>query len=685
MTVNAKISKGDYNQIQSLISSVLGTGSGTFGYGQTVRSSQVSESNKITINEWARLREDILSCYLHTTNASPANPQAAVNTIIRSNETNSPYTRYKILADEFLDVGFRMTAPPAGRFTLDTYPVSSTTWPGIYGEYWRTQTQSIIRLEWTNSNNARAFFNSGGRFRIQTRRTNGNVSTQNSEWTALLNSAGTQEWGGNVPSGGTGETQTINGSNFYRLDNQFRTFYTISKTGTYSANSYTIQARAVNATNNNNSTGTASIIEFRILWTDDFNSTSPGSPDRVDGNLEVLLSNTRAVGSLFPSGVFTIQQPTVTITPPAPVGIIAGSTYSITPSSTSVNEGSSVTFTVNTTNVPNNTRLYWTIFGGPNVTSGDFVATSGNFLINNNTGSATVSLVADNTTEGSEFFYLELRSGSTSGPIIATSRSIFINDTSFTQVVEIASGDVTSTTNLRTFAINNGWDQIQRLEFIVRSGVRLVGTRNDNYNGTDTPLPGTTSRHRNTAGLVVEGSYPNGLIIRNQGSIFGRGGTGGNGGLNANGDPGRHGGSGIVFVTGISATFINLINTGLISGGGGGGGGGATTLSNARGGGGGGGAPLGTGGTGGTGSNGTNATILIRGSGGNADLGFSAGGHGGSWATIGANGSGQRPNGTRTGGAAGPGGFSIVGNSAITNTTNTGTILGTQVSTLGLA
>ncbi len=72
MTVNAKIVKADYNNIRSKVVSVLGTGSVDYGYGQTVRSSAVDESNKVTINEWGNLYYDIVNCYVHQTGAGPA-------------------------------------------------------------------------------------------------------------------------------------------------------------------------------------------------------------------------------------------------------------------------------------------------------------------------------------------------------------------------------------------------------------------------------------------------------------------------------------------------------------------------------------------------------------------------------------------------------------------------------------
>ncbi len=74
MTVNARIRKSDYNTIRTKVVDVLGVGSIDYGYGQTVRSSAVDESNKVTINEWSNLYYDIVNCYVHQTGAAPPSP-----------------------------------------------------------------------------------------------------------------------------------------------------------------------------------------------------------------------------------------------------------------------------------------------------------------------------------------------------------------------------------------------------------------------------------------------------------------------------------------------------------------------------------------------------------------------------------------------------------------------------------
>jgi hypothetical protein len=122
--------------------------------------------------------------------------------------------------------------------------------------------------------------------------------------------------------------------------------------------------------------------------------------------------------------------------PPPPPPPPAIPTYAITGSPTVVNEGSSVTFTIVTTNVGNGTILYWTTNapdGELNTPSaGDFTdnTTEGSVTINSNAGSFIRTLVEDSATEGDEVFVIKLRQDSTSGAVLATSNIVIIGDTS---------------------------------------------------------------------------------------------------------------------------------------------------------------------------------------------------------------------------------------------------------------
>lgn len=131
------------------------------------------------------------------------------------------------------------------------------------------------------------------------------------------------------------------------------------------------------------------------------------------------------------SGTIVATASTVTV---SDTSITLIPTYEVIPTTTSVNEGSNVTFNVNTSNVFNNTTLYWTNSGtttGPDFSGGN---NSGSFTIRGNTGNVTLSLVADQTTEGPETIIFRVRTGSTSGSIVATADTVTVNDTSLTLI-----------------------------------------------------------------------------------------------------------------------------------------------------------------------------------------------------------------------------------------------------------
>lgn len=109
-------------------------------------------------------------------------------------------------------------------------------------------------------------------------------------------------------------------------------------------------------------------------------------------------------------------------------------TYSLSGPS-SVNEGSNANFTVTTTGI-GSTTLYWTVLHG-STTSADLSPNSGSVAISGDSGSFSIYVNADATTEGTEYFYVQLRTGSISGGVVATSGGVNINDTSQTPLPTI--------------------------------------------------------------------------------------------------------------------------------------------------------------------------------------------------------------------------------------------------------
>jgi len=107
------------------------------------------------------------------------------------------------------------------------------------------------------------------------------------------------------------------------------------------------------------------------------------------------------------------------------------STASMTESSTSIDEGQTLTSTITTTNCPDGVVLYWTVDQHTGaINSSDFSAYSGTAVINSNSGSITTNIVADVATEGEEKFAILLFTDSGYSNNIASTNVITINDTS---------------------------------------------------------------------------------------------------------------------------------------------------------------------------------------------------------------------------------------------------------------
>jgi hypothetical protein len=184
--------------------------------------------------------------------------------------------------------------------------------------------------------------------------------------------------------------------------------------------------------------------------------------------------------------------------------------------------------------------------------------------------------------------------------------------------------------NLRTLAVSAGWDQSSAVQATINSGVSINGSVAAN----------------STAALTIDGSWPGGVTLINNGSIVGRGGNGSTSGPGINPQVAGTAGGRALLVS----VAVTLQNNGTIAGGGGGGGAGANAIgsaecemgeassnSNAGGGGGGGGqSSIGFNSSGGAGitSSASGCGIIINGSNGGTGTSSSAGGGGAGGSVI---------------------------------------------------
>ena len=122
----------------------------------------------------------------------------------------------------------------------------------------------------------------------------------------------------------------------------------------------------------------------------------------------------------------------------------SAATYNVS-GATTVIEGNTVTYTVNTTGVPDGTTLYYR-----HNRSSDATPSSGNFTINSNTASFTITFTQDYRVESDETLTMDIKIGGTYGTTVATMNTV-ISDKSFT----IALTPAATTINESTTATSN--------------------------------------------------------------------------------------------------------------------------------------------------------------------------------------------------------------------------------------
>ncbi len=358
MPVNDKILYTDFNTIQNTIAQILGTGSGTFGYGQRVLSSPVSGAtgtggvlgggsgaDKITADQYSKLRSDIITVYrkIYGTDPTPADP--IVGQLIRwvtlAGATTSEYdiSEYNVAeynatsiggsSDPYTQFSVFATDLQNNRFTtstgqLTTLAKGSATRTASWGGGNNTVSCKVT-CTWSSANRCRAFFNTGGEIRFNSTKTTAAATAQNTAWSNLLNGVGTKAFGAQTPN-----TTLIgtSGQNYYTLSNSYQNWYSVTDSAPYGANQYRIQARTLNGGITNNNNGDSQGIDFLVIFTDAYvdpdTLAAPGSNpasnppgDSVDGTLSVNVSIVKCVTVLYPeegSNRYDIEEPTITIT-----------------------------------------------------------------------------------------------------------------------------------------------------------------------------------------------------------------------------------------------------------------------------------------------------------------------------------------------------------------------------------
>ena len=172
--------------------------------------------------------------------------------------------------------------------------------------------------------------------------------------------------------------------------------------------------------------------EDRYMKNLPFNSTVARAALTINGDLFVSgqmfssgsgYGNNRFIGNSN-NRILALKNATVQL-------LSVGQTFNITADKTQVTEGGFVKFTIISTNVTDNTIVYWRV---TNLTGTDLSPVSGSVPIIQNSCTITINILADNLTEaGAETFTLQVfNNAEYTGTALAVSGTITILDTSLT-------------------------------------------------------------------------------------------------------------------------------------------------------------------------------------------------------------------------------------------------------------
>lgn len=330
MAVNPgdSITAAQYNGLQSRITQVLGNGSGNFGYGQSVASSQISaptspgagDGDTVTAAQLDNIRSDMNKAWVHQTGANIPIKNIDVGDVIGADVTGTDII-YQVGSENysvdsadntggFNDYLAKMDELETNRFDIDPgedtiadliTDTRTTSWNGTIN--------CTFQATFTSADARRHFFNSGGEIRLSSAGANGS-GTKSADWSTIISNPGQIQFGYNYTTiTGSSSGVTLGTIGNYDLTATYQQIF--EKQGTaavYAENRYRISARATN------STTIQFLIEFEDNDAGDQRAIPPGpfgpaQDEDVNLDVTVTLATRRASGSNV-----SVSNPAVTVT-----------------------------------------------------------------------------------------------------------------------------------------------------------------------------------------------------------------------------------------------------------------------------------------------------------------------------------------------------------------------------------
>ena len=267
-TIGDTILDDHYNGFATSVNTIWGSGSGDSGYGQTSTVSAVSAGATITAAQWTTLLARISSAASHQSSSITAisNPSAG--------DTISAYTALSTnigtITTNRLNVHARQAVANTNRDNTATFTGTLT-----FTHKWA----------WGSANQARYFFNAGGRLSISGSQSGHGSDSKGNEWATLLTQVGTYyvyaQTAGKSGGSGSPTTNLTTTAGYHDLTSSYVTvFQQYEDTGPYTANYVQWQLRTQDA---------GASVEANCLWVDgaaddvSYNKSVYNVQDQVEG------------------------------------------------------------------------------------------------------------------------------------------------------------------------------------------------------------------------------------------------------------------------------------------------------------------------------------------------------------------------------------------------------------------
>lgn len=300
-TVNSgdTITAAQYNDLQSRVNNIMGTGSGQSGYGQSLASAQVSTGNVVTATQMDNLRTDIDKAHNHQSGTSSGVGNIAVGQVIGADASGTSVSSLTQTTEGYNDYDAAVTTITNNKFLIDSGEGTLETISSASSSRttnWQVELQHIFTLDFSNANNARFFFNSGSDIRISLALT-GQSGSKSNTWSTLFSTMGTVifNYTSTSQSGSGGAFPGTRG--WYDMTTSYQNIFTqsVGGGGVYDENNIEIAARR----NSGSST-----LQFRIRIIDADVGDQQGGPkpgpaidEPVNGTISSTTQRFRATGT----------------------------------------------------------------------------------------------------------------------------------------------------------------------------------------------------------------------------------------------------------------------------------------------------------------------------------------------------------------------------------------------------